>query len=85
MTWFETVPEKFEAKQWPAAGLTGLAGLVGEDRLIQADDGTMYVIVTGGYPQRVELGWWVLRWEDGDVGVSSERYRSSWRETNAPR
>lgn len=73
------LPLPFTAEQWPECGLEVLRDLVGAERLIVADDGTLYVFVPGGHPVRVQDGWWVLRYGDGTLSVASENQRKRWR------
>ena len=84
MTWFIPKPLPFEAKQWPVVGLAGLSRFAGEDRVIQAKDGAVYVIVSSGHPQRLEPGWWVRRYPDGWIAASDGSCREDWEETKAP-
>ena len=84
MTWFLPKPEPFEAKQWPHMGVTALFELVGADNVIVAKDGTIYVIVASGHPQRVEPGWWVCRHPNREISVVSGTWRQDWQETPPP-
>ena len=84
MTWFTSTSETFEARQWPEVGLMELSEFVGAHRVIVAKDGTVYVIVSSGHPQRLERGWFVCRYPGGSIGVVAEDYRAGWEETEAP-
>ena len=85
MTWFRPKSAlEFEGKQWPEIGLAGLSRFVGGDRVILAKDGTVYVVVASGHPQRLELGWWVIREANGDVRVAAGDFRPDWDEIEAP-
>jgi len=84
VSWFIPKPVPFEAKQWPRMGLTVLMELVGDDKVIVAQDGTVYVIVSSGHPQRLDPGWWVSRSEAGAVSVFAEGVRRGWEEISRP-
>lgn len=84
MTWFRTLPLELEAKQWPQVGLPELLEFLPPDRVIVAEDGTVYVLASSGHPQRLEDGWWAVRYVDGTIGVAAGRVPAGWEEIPKP-
>lgn len=76
MAQYQSRDVTLEAEQYSGQNLAALEGLASPDRVQVCQDGTVQVRVGNGMWTTVHPGWWVLRWPDQSVSVSTDDFVS---------
>lgn len=74
---YETVPLQAEAIQWTGENSSSVIAFTGEKNV--TTDGRKFQVYNGEYWTDLAPGWWVLRYQDGSLGVLSPgAFRRYW-------